>query len=184
MSIPGDIECGIDIETTGLLAPDQRIVEVNASLWQHGRKLLNFTSLVDPQRSIEKEALAVHGITPAKLVGAPLWPEVATKLHAVMSKATKWVWHNGDDFDGPFIEQEFKRAGLVMPTRPAVDTMKQGIWAHHSGKKPNLAELCFACEVPYDPALAHAAEYDVDCMMECYFRAKSWGFYEIPQLAA
>jgi DNA polymerase-3 subunit epsilon len=56
--------------------------------------------------------------------------------------------------------------------------MKNGVWATPDGKKPNLEELCFACGVPYDKSQSHKADYDVDVMMQAYFKAKSWGFYQ------
>jgi len=61
------------------------------------------------------------------------------------------------------------------------DTMTEGVWATHDGKKPSLQELCFACEVEYDPALAHAAAYDVDKMMDCFFKGLEWGYFELPE---
>jgi DNA polymerase-3 subunit epsilon len=98
-------------------------------------------------------------------------------VQKVLSKCDGYLWHNGDEFDGPFLEMELKRVGLEMPKRPSIDTMTKGVWATPDGKKPRLSELCFACGVPYDPTLAHAAAYDVDRMIECYDKGKAWGFY-------
>lgn len=50
------------------------------------------------------------------------------------------------------------------------------------GKVPNLGELCFARGISYDREKAHAAEYDVTCMMEPFFIAHKKGFIQLPVL--
>ncbi|QIG75702.1 DNA polymerase III epsilon subunit protein [Rhizobium phage RHph_Y2_17_1] len=177
------IEAGVDIETTGLERGDHRIIEVYIGLYRGDKLLKEFNQRIDPQRSIAKEAQDVHKISSADLVGMPVWSAVAPTVHAFLSKADSWVAHNGDDFDFPFIAYELKRAGLVMPEKPTVDTM-HFTWATPDGKKPNLRELCLACDVPYDPSLAHAADYDVKCMMQSLFAARRFGIVEWPQVAS
>jgi len=177
------IEAHIDIETTGLLSPDHRIIEVYISLWKNRKKVWFYDQRVDPQRSIAAEAQRVHKISSADLIGKPTWDAVGPSVYEILTRAELYVWHNGDEFDGPFIKQELQRIGLVMPERPSVDTMLQGIWATPDGKKPRLEELCFACGVPYDKALAHAASYDVDVMSDCFHRGLDWGFYTVPETA-
>ena len=179
---------GIDIETTGFEPGEHRIVEVYVGLWKlhngQPKLITEFNGRINPQRGMPIDAQRVHKISANDLVGKPLFEHVANDIAAVMAKADVFVWHNGDDFDGPFLDYEFKRANLVMPKAPTVDTMKSGVWATFDGKKPNLRELCFACDVPYDPALAHAADYDVHKMVECYFRGLEWGFFANPAASA
>lgn len=165
------ILAGFDLETTGFDPAEHRIVEAYVSLWDsETRKLLfEFDRRVNPQRSIPIEAQRVHGITPADVASAPVWDDVAPKIHAVLSKATVFVAHNGKSFDGPFLTSEFKRVGLKPIERPMLDTMVDARWATVDGKLPTLGDLCFACGVHYDPALAHSASYDVEVMMKCAF---------------
>lgn len=175
------IIAGTDTETTGLLDADHRIIEAYVGLWRpNGEKIFSYDQRIDPQRGISADAQRVHGITLADLVGKPNWDEVGPKLHKVLSKADLYVWHNGDGFDGPFLDMEFKRIGLSLPERPTVDTMLNGVWATHDGKKPTLQELCFACGIEYDPLAAHAAAYDVDVMMQAFFLGVQWGYFDLP----
>lgn len=179
------IICGLDTETTGLEKGDHRFVEVYAGLWTpSGKRVFELNQRIDPQRSISADAQRVHGISASDLVGKPTWETVGPVLHKVMMKADVIVWHNGDWFDGPFIDHEFRRIGLTMPKILTVDTMVEGVWADPDGKKPTLGELCFACNVPYDPALAHAADYDVARMMDCFFKGVEWGYYNYPEQIA
>jgi DNA polymerase III subunit epsilon len=174
---------GLDIETTGLLTPDHRIVEVYAGLWDDGKLVAECNTRIDPQRGMPAEAQRVHKISAADLTGMPLWGTVAPKLMRLIERADVYVWHNGDEFDGPFLDMEFMRVGLPkMPVKPSLDTMKQGLWATHDGKRPRLQEVCFALGVTYDPALAHGARYDVHRMMDCLKIGRHLGFYTLPAL--
>lgn len=174
---------GIDIETTGLLTPDHRIIEVYIGLWRDGKRVWEYEQRVDPQRSISAEAQRVHKISAGDLMGSPTWDAVGPAVEKILLRADAYVWHNGDDFDGPFIDQELKRIGLTgIPARPALDTMVHGVWATADGKKPRLQELCFATGVDYDPAKAHAAAYDVERMMDAYLAGLRFGFF--PQFDA
>lgn len=184
MEMRDPIEAGFDIETTGLDFGDHRIIEVYIGLYREDKLLREYFTRIDPQRSIAKEAQAVHKITSADLVGKPTWEAVAPKVHAFLSRADIWVAHNGEGFDKPFIAYEMKRVGLAMPERPMIDTM-QFQWATPDGKKPSLKELCLACGVEYAETDqtgigAHAADYDVDVMMQSLFAARRFGAVERP----
>lgn len=180
----GLIYAGIDTETTGLLDPDHRIIEVYAGLWQNGKLIDAYEQRIDPQRSIALEAQRVHGISTGDLFGKPTWADISPDLMAFMSRADVYVAHNGDGFDFPFIDMEMKRVNHpTLPKKPTFDTMLGGIWATHNGKSPRLEELCFACGVDYDKVLAHAAAYDVDRMMECFFKGLDWGFFSVTDSA-
>lgn len=174
------IVCGLDTETTGLLHPDHRIIEFYGALYDldAGETIEILEMRIDPQRSIAADAQRVHGISASMLIGCPVWSDVAPEIHAFLSKADFHIGHNIITFDGPFLDQEFKRVGLPAIKRPMFDTMEHARWATYNGKLPTLSELCFACDVVYDPALAHKADYDVKVMMEAFFKARKWGFFQ------
>lgn len=179
------IELGLDIETTGLEIGDHRIIEIYLGLYKDEKLAFEFEQRIDPQRSIAVDAQRVHGISASDLIGKPTWKTVAPTIQKIMHKADRYVAHNGKSFDLPFLQYELMRVGLIMPDRPLIDTMLEGVWATPDGKKPSLAELCFACGIEYDKAKAHAAPYDVrETMMPSYFRARAWGFIESHQQAA
>jgi len=174
---------GLDTETTGLFTPDHRIIEVYAGLWDfdtHKReRVLEYR--INPERSIAADAQRVHGISASDLIGKPTFHAIAPHLITFLGDADLIVAHNGDGFDVPYLNQELKRCGFPLITTPSFDTMLSGRWATPNGKLPNLGELCFACDVPYDPAKAHAASYDVEVMVECFFRGCDWKWFELPK---
>jgi DNA polymerase III subunit epsilon len=178
---------GIDLETTGLEIGDHRIIEVYVGLWDSTQRMRRMEPLnlrIHPQRTIMPAAQAVHRISIQDLQGCPIWDRsVAQMVWNGIAAADVVVAHNGEGFDLPFLNYEFKRVGVPEVSTPMFDTMLNGRWATPHGKVPNLAELCFACGVNYDVSRAHAADYDVERMMECLFKGADWGFYELPAIA-
>jgi DNA polymerase-3 subunit epsilon len=174
------IVTGYDIETTGLSQKDgHRIIEAAVLHYDFDTRTLvdKWVQRIDPERSIDAKSQAVHGIAYDDLVGCPKFEAVAPELAAQLNKSELVVIHNGQ-FDAPFTNGELKRVGLhVRPDLVGFCTMVHARWATPDGKSPRLQELCRALNLPYDPSLAHNAEYDVERHMACFFAAVDRGFY-------
>lgn len=174
---------GLDIETTGLeQEKGHRIVELALVLRDlgTGAPVGKYVQRINPQRPIDPGAQAVHGIGLDDLLDKPTWEEVAPKVAALLQRVPIVVAHNGEGFDGPFVFRELMRVGQPLPEVRLVDTMLQGRWATPDGAVPNLGQLCWACDVPYDKSQAHGAEYDVDVMLDCFFKQYPRGFFVLP----
>lgn len=179
------IGTGIDIETTGLdQSAGHRIIEFAARLYDlDTQKFLGkYVQRINPQRSIDPDAQRVHGISFDMLTGMPTIEQVAPNIIKVFQKSDILIAHNGKGFDFPFIIGELQRIGQPVPPFLGFDTMIHGRWATPLGKMPNLGELCFAADVEYDITQAHAADYDVDVMMQCFFVGLRQGVYQLPAL--
>jgi DNA polymerase-3 subunit epsilon len=175
-----NIITGLDIETTGLSQEKgHRIIEIAVVLYDATtqKEIGKFVRRINPERSIDPAAQAVHGISFEDLSGCPKWEEVAPQFVKILEKSALLVAHNGKGFDLPFIEGELKRVGLTFPSTPNFDTMVEGRWATFMGKLPSLKELCFATGIEYDPSKAHGAEYDVKVMMDAFFHGLNKGFF-------
>lgn len=173
---------GLDIETTGLdQEKGHRIVEIAAILYdsESEKKLLEFTQRINPQRSIDPGAQAVHHISFEDVSGCPTWEEVAPKVLKILQASNVVIAHNGMGFDIPFIAGELRRIGKEVPVIEVFDTMVAGRWSTVMGKVPNLGELCFATGTEYDVSKAHAATYDVEVMMSCFFKGRAKGFFNL-----
>jgi len=172
---------GLDTETTGLLNPEHRIIEIYIGMWDFETRARErvLKTRIDPERTIAADAQRVHGISSADLVGMPKFKAVAPHIVAFLGDCDLIVAHNGDEFDLPFINMELERTGYSKITTPSMDTMLLGRHATPNGKVPNLGELCFAYDVHYDPARAHAASYDVERMMDCFFKGVDWGWFKL-----
>jgi DNA polymerase-3 subunit epsilon len=171
---------GLDLETTGLSQPDgHRIIEIALCLYDLDTEEFKgkFVQRINPQRPIDPKAQAVHGISFDQVAMCPVWDEIAPKVSKILSKVDVLIAHNGEGFDIPFLYGEFARLGIAAYPQPLVDTMLQARWATPYGKYPTLGELCFACDVEYDHAKAHGAEYDVDVMVKSFFKGYKRGFF-------
>lgn len=168
---------GLDLETTGLNVGSDRIIELCFGLYNDSCDLVkNVTMRFNPHRPIDPKAQAVHHISMNDLLDCPSFEEKAPVLNAILGKASLIVIHNAR-FDAPFLRFELENCGLQAPAIPVYDTMAESRWATPEGKWPKLGELCFACGVGYSSDEAHAAEYDVNKMMECFKAIKEQGFF-------
>lgn len=176
---------GYDIETTGLLSPEHRIIEVAVMKYEVdmaqpelNRLISSYTQRINPKRSIDPKAFATHKISLEMLEHEPVWEDVAPTLCKKLNECQIVVGHNQIEFDLPFTLQELDRIGHPHPDFHPFDTMLDGRWATPFGKAPNLGELCFAAGIPYDPSVAHAASYDVDVMMKAFFFGWAHKFFD------
>ena len=174
---------GLDLETTGLEQADgHRIIEIAMLTYDLDTRKREscFIHRIDPERAIDPKAQAVHGIAYDDLVGCTKWDALAPAIATYMSQGDLLIAHNMG-FDGPFLAAELMRAGLEVPNISSFCTKEDARWACPDGKYPKLSELCWSLGVEYDQAKAHGAEYDVEVMMESFFRAYERGFFQLPK---
>jgi DNA polymerase-3 subunit epsilon len=110
----------LDLETTGLSARRDRIVELAAVIWQDGREVAAFERLVNPGMPMPAGALHVHGISDVMVANAPPVRDVLPEFIA-FCQGDAVVAHNAN-FDLGFIREECRRAELVPFTLPIYDT--------------------------------------------------------------
>jgi DNA polymerase-3 subunit epsilon len=173
---------GFDTETTGLDAEKgDKIIEVALLTYDfHTRKLVDkYVQRMDPERPITAKAQEVHGIAYSDLVGCPKFADIAGEVRDRFAKSDLVIAHN-IFFDLSFLYEEFKACGMTLPDVDGWDTCSESRWACPDGKLPRLEELCFALNVPFDAAAAHAAEYDVERMMAAFFEGVKRGTWVLP----
>ncbi|MDD5306998.1 MAG: 3'-5' exonuclease [Deltaproteobacteria bacterium] len=154
-----------DVETTGLDAATDRIVELAAvKLWPDGRveeKCRRFNPLVP----IPKEATAVHGIRDEDVKDEPPFLKVAhgDKGVAAFFAGCDLAGYNVADYDIPILKAELERAGerLDLSDAAVVDAYKIFV-----GREPRhlTAALRFYCGKEHDKA--HSAMGDVRATLE------------------
>lgn len=182
------IVIGLDTESTDMItAKNCKIIEVAAQKYdynpitQKAELIAEFNERVNPLCEVSKGAYSVHHISLADVRDCRLWPDVGNDFHKFLQNAEVLVAHNGIDFDFPLLSKSLNDIGLELPTGEGFDTMLEGRWATVDGKLPKLGELCFATDVDYNEDEAHAALYDVDCMMKALFQGIKLGFYKLGQ---
>ncbi len=99
----------IDIETTGSLPKDLRVIEIAVILHDGQNETGKFHSLVDPCESITPFISRLTGIRDRDVAGAPKFFEIAKKV-IELTEGCVFVAHNVG-FDYSVIRTEFKRLG-------------------------------------------------------------------------
>ena len=109
-----------DLETTGLKASQEAIIEISAVVIRNGEITDRFQTFADPGRHLSGEIISLTGITDQMLQGAPGQGE-AVRAFLQFANGRPLAAHNAE-FDIGFIRESCRREGLEFdPTY--VDTM-------------------------------------------------------------
>ena len=107
----------LDIETTGLDADRDAILEIGAVRFKGSQVLDTFSALINPERPIPYKIQQLTDITPADIAGAPLLAEVLPRLERFVGD-NPLIGHN-IGFDVGFL-----RKHNVLMQQPAIDTFE------------------------------------------------------------
>ncbi len=163
----------LDTETTGLEPADgHRVIEIGA-LEMFDRQLTGrkFHTYLNPQRSVEAGALAVHGITDEFLSDKPLFGEIFGELLEFISDC-ELIIHNAP-FDLSFLNQEIQLAtgepGQIERRAEIIDSLELAR-SMHPGLRNSLDALCKRYEVDNSRRNLHGALLDAQILAEVYLR--------------
>ncbi|MFC2990618.1 3'-5' exonuclease [Halomonas tibetensis] len=178
-----------DVETTGLSAKSDRIVQIAWSLTDFdGKPLESQSHIIYPDGfRIPIHAAKIHGITTeiARSKGVDI-VRVLSKFEEATKKSKLAVAHNFD-FDDNFVREEFKRIGKGHPLlgvesfctmRSSTSYCKLPFKGRGRGYKwPKLEELhMHLFSIPM--MNAHDAMADVDACKKCYHELKRRGVFK------
>lgn len=137
-----------DTETTGLdPSGGDRIIQIGAVRIVNGRLLRHecFEQLVDPQRPIPAQGVAIHGIRPEMVRGQPSIEEVLPAFHAY-ARDTVLVAHNAA-FDMRFLQLAEDKAGVAFD-HPVLDTLLLSALVHPNQDSHALEAIAARLGVP------------------------------------
>ena len=115
----------LDTETTGLY--DAGIVQLGI-IDRDGSALLD--TLLNPEKEIEPEAQAIHGITAAMVASAPTFAEIYPALAQAVEGKTLIIYN--DDFDWNIVRSLCRRHQLKIP-KPAEINCAMHLYAQYVG---------------------------------------------------
>ena len=103
----------LDIETTGIAKAYDQVVQM-AYGWENedGELVEEMSILVRPSVPISRGAFETHGISDDMVANSPTFAEAASELADRIDKAEMIATYNGNRFDIPILDAEFKRAGM------------------------------------------------------------------------
>lgn len=139
----------VDVETTGLSARNDRILEVAVVLTDsRGWVQHEWTTRVNPQCPVG--ATHIHGITAADVANAPTFDQLVPNLTSML-RGRALVAHNAK-FDLGFLRWEYGRANWSWPQVPALCTLEQSWHFLPHLDRRRLPDCCWASGITLDGA--------------------------------
>lgn len=161
----------LDTETTGLaLAAGHRIVEIGCVELVNRRATSRyFHCYLNPERAVDRDAFAVHGIGDAFLATQPLFADVAEEFIGFV-RGSELVIHNAG-FDVEFIDNEFARLrDTPQQIGDCCEILDALAMARHMhpGKGNSLDALAARYKVGTSERELHGALLDAQILAEVY----------------
>ena len=138
-----DVWVAFDLETTGLDADKDAIIEIGAVKFQGGRTLDTFQCLVNPQRRISPFIASLTGIRQRDLDRADTIERVAPSFITFVG-ASPLIAHNAD-FDLGFL-----RTNGIELTNPVVDTYDLAYVVRPDAPSYSLENMAQSLELSHD----------------------------------
>ena len=165
-----------DLETTGLLKHNGRIIEIacckmvyepNGKFYSSG----TFEEFVNPEIPIPPESTKIHGITDDRIKDKQKIGTMLQKFVKYCPKDSVLIAHNGDNFDKIVLEREFERADMKMPEYRFADTHKMARTILPYSPRYSLQYLKQWFEITVTGP-AHRALPDVLVMVDVYHKLR------------
>jgi DNA polymerase-3 subunit epsilon len=160
----------LDTETTGLEpSKGHRIIEVGCVELEDRKPTgRHFHVYINPQREVDPEAMAVHGITNEFLLDKPLFSDIATEFVNFI-RGAQLVIHNAP-FDVGFMNHEFAKVGGIGNTTDFCTILDTLVLARkmHPGAKNNLNALCRRYDIDVSHRELHGALLDAEILADVY----------------
>lgn len=154
------IRVALDLETTGLHAEQDTILEIAAIKFQGDTVLDTFETFVAPGRTIPYRVQRLTGLTQQQLLGAPQFASIAKQLQLFLGDLP--IVGHSIPFDVGFL----RRRGLVH-TNPLIDTFELATVLLPSLPSYNLGQVAQGLGVAVNPG-RHRAMVDTILAMEVF----------------
>jgi len=154
------IRVALDLETTGLHAEQDAILEVAAVKFQGETILDEMETLVAPGRSIPFRVQRLTGITPQKVADAPVFESISSRLQQFLGEYP--IVGHSIPFDVGFL----RRRGLAR-NNPLIDTFELATVLLPSLPNYGLGQVALALGVPVAPG-RHRAMVDTVLAMDVF----------------
>ncbi|WP_153462583.1 PolC-type DNA polymerase III [Sediminibacillus terrae] len=147
-----------DVETTGLSAVYDTIIELAAVKVQGGEIIDRFEAFANPHHPLSQTTIDLTGITDDMVKDAPDVGEVLKNFHEWMGDGVL-VAHNAS-FDMGFLNEGLKKIGFEKAENPVIDTLELARFLYPSLKNHRLNTLCKMLDI--ELTQHHRAIYDAE----------------------
>ncbi len=147
-----------DVETTGLSANYDKIIELAGVKVYQGEIIDRFERFANPHQKLSETTINLTGITDDMVKDAPEIEEVMKDFHDWCENDVL-VAHNAS-FDIGFINAAYKRMGIENVTNPVIDTLELARFLYPDLKNHRLNTLCKHLNI--ELTQHHRAIYDAE----------------------
>lgn len=147
-----------DVETTGLSAVYDTIIELAAVKIRGGEIIDRFESFANPHHRLSATTINLTGITDDMVRNAPEVSEVLQKFHEWTGDSVL-VAHNAS-FDMGFLNVGYKKIGIGKSPNPVIDTLELGRFLYPDMKNHRLNTLAKKFDI--ELTQHHRAIYDAE----------------------
>ena len=147
-----------DVETTGLSATYDKIIELAAVKVHKGEIIDRFESFANPHQKLSQTTIELTSITDDMVKDAPEIEEVMQKFYDWMGDSIL-VAHNAS-FDIGFINAQLKRMNIGAVQNPVIDTLELARFLYPELKNHRLNTLCKHLNI--ELTQHHRAIYDAE----------------------
>lgn len=147
-----------DVETTGLSAVYDTIIELAAVKVKNGEIIDRFEAFANPHHPLSATTIELTGITDDMVKDAPEIGEVLKDFYE-WSPNDILVAHNAT-FDMGFLNVGYKKIDLGKATNPVIDTLELARFLHPEFKNHRLNTLCKKFDI--ELTQHHRAIYDAE----------------------
>ncbi len=130
----------LDVETTGLDAKKDRIIELGAVKYRNGREVDCYSSFVDPGCPVPEYISKITGIYDNDLEEAPLFGEILDQIEEFIG--TFPICGHKVDFDISFLNAERGRSGRGEVSNSSIDTLQLSRIVHPGLRSYRLYSVC------------------------------------------
>lgn len=153
-----DVYVVFDVETTGLSAVYDKIIELAAVKVKDGEIIDRFESFANPHQPLSQTTTDLTGITDEHVKDAPEIEDVLRDFHQWMDDDIL-VAHNAS-FDMGFLNTGFDRIDLGKASNPVIDTLELARFLVPELKNHRLNTLCKHFDI--ELTQHHRAIYDAE----------------------
>jgi DNA polymerase III subunit epsilon len=161
-------EIVLDTETTGISpAEGHRVIEIGAvELVNYLPTGASFHAYLDPERSVPKEAEAIHGLSTAFLKGKPKFKDILTEFRTFIGE-DQLIIHNAP-FDVGFLNAELEQVGAPLIAFSRVTDTLLLARKRHPTASNSLDALCRRYGIDNAKRTKHGALLDSELLAEVY----------------
>ncbi|MDX1699541.1 MAG: exonuclease domain-containing protein, partial [Melioribacteraceae bacterium] len=160
----------VDIETTGH-SPKKgdRMIQFAAVFIRDWKIQSTFSTFIQPGKKIPMFIQDLTHITDEDVKDAPTFEEVAEEIHQQLAHCI-FVAHNAD-FDLPFLQAEFSRAGMPKWTGKKMDTVELSRLLFPTSFSYKLSDIASDLGIVLEQA--HRADDDAYATAELFIQCKN-----------